>query len=100
MPVFIRRRMAMDFVDKQYSGDELMKKKAQLITELDELSVLSTGEIATLHGTGAITQADITYSRRLPLLIDELLQQKGTHWLMRVSVGVVRELLKMRVEKS
>jgi hypothetical protein len=95
MPVFIRRRMAMDFVDKQYSGDELMKKKAQLITELDELSVLSTEEIATLHGTGAITQADITYSRRLPLLIDELLQQKGTNWLLRVSVGEVKSLLKV-----
>ncbi len=100
MPVFIRRRMAMDFVDKQYSGDELMKKKAQLITELDELSVLSTEEIATLHGTGAITQADITYSRRLPLLIDQLLQQKGMHWLMRASMGEVRELIMQGVRES
>ncbi|HEY9176627.1 MAG TPA: hypothetical protein VIN07_03005, partial [Flavipsychrobacter sp.] len=72
----------------------------QLITELDELSVLSTEEIATLHGTGAITQTDITYSRRLPLLIDELLQQKGTNWLMRASVGEVRELLTEGAEKN
>lgn len=86
MPVYIRRRMAMDYVDKQYSGDELMKRKAQLITELDELSVLSTAEIADLHAIGAVTNADISFSRKLPLMIDQLVQEKGEYWLLNTPV--------------
>lgn len=93
IPVFIRRRMAMDYVDKQYSGDELMKRKAQLITELDELSVLSTAEIADLRTTGTVTNEEIIYSRKLPVLIDELVQQKGEYWLVNTPLREVKEVL-------
>ncbi|MCB0697021.1 MAG: hypothetical protein KDC07_06635, partial [Chitinophagaceae bacterium] len=97
VPVFIRRRMAMDFVDKQYSGDEVMKKKAQLITELDELSVLSTTEITDLLAAGAITNEDIIYSRKLPITIDELERTRGEHWLVQATVQqVYKELLQNR----
>lgn len=98
MPVFIRRRMAMDFVDKQYSGDELMKKKAQLITELDELSVLSTNEIVDLRAAGAITNADIIYSRKLPMMIDELVQELGEHWLIHTPIREIKLLLQPEPE--
>lgn len=93
MPVFIRQRMAMDFVDKQYSGDELMKKKARLITELDELSVLSTQEILDLRSAGAITAHALTYSRKLPVLLDELIQEKGAHWFVQANAKLIKELL-------
>lgn len=93
MPVFIRQRMAIDFVDKQYSGDEVMKKKAQLITELDELSVLNTAEITDLRAVGAITIADITYSRKLPLMIDELIQERGRHWWLHTPLKDIKPLL-------
>ena len=85
MPVFIRQRMAMDFVDKQYSGDEVMKKKAQLITELDELSVLSTQEILDMRVVGAITNEALLHSRRLPVMIDELIREKGAHWFVQTT---------------
>ncbi len=93
MPVFIRQRMAIDFVDKQYSGDELMKKKARLITELDELSVLSTQEILDLRSVGAVTAEALAYSRKLPVIIDELIQQKGAHWFAQASSRTIKEHL-------
>ncbi len=93
MPAFIRQRMALDFVDKQYSGDEVMKRKAQLITELDELSVLSTDELLDLSTADAITTAALHYSRKLPVLIDELIQERGVHWFITVSKKELLTLL-------
>ncbi len=93
MPAFIRQRMALDFVDKQYSGDDVMKKKAQLITELDSLSVLSTAEILDLRTAGAITESQLQYSRQLPQLIDELTRDMGEHWLLNATTQQVKDVL-------
>ena len=89
MPVFIRRRMALDFVDKQYSGDALMKKKAQLITQLDSLSVLSIDEITAMRNAGVVSDAELQYSRKLPAAIDALIRDKGEYWFLNTPNDVV-----------
>gem|GEM_PF-3070606 len=89
IPVFIRRRMALDFVDKQYSGDALMKKKAQLITQLDSLSVLSIDEITAMHGAGVLNDTELQYSRKLPAAIDALIREKGEYWFLNTPNDVV-----------
>lgn len=96
MPAFIRQRMALDFVDKQYSGDAIMKRKTQLITLLDSLSVLSIEEITALHHAGAITDAELQYSRKLPAMIDALVRDKGEYWFLNTDVCLVEQVL-MRV---
>lgn len=94
MPIFIRQRMAVDFTDKQYSGDELMKKKARIITEADELSVLTTQELLDLRAAGAISTQALAYSRRIPALLDELIQQHGEYWFMHATIKDIKDLLK------
>lgn len=93
MPAFIRKRMAMDFVDKQYSGDAVMKKKAQLITQLDSLSVLSIEEITALRSTGAVTDAELQYSRKLPAMVDALVRDKGEYWFLHTDVYQIEQVL-------
>ncbi|MBS1771510.1 MAG: hypothetical protein JST82_01530 [Bacteroidetes bacterium] len=92
MPVFIRQRMALDFVDKQYSGDALMQKKAQLITMLDPLSVLSTDELLQLRNANAITDAELQYSRKLPVQLDALIREKGEYWFLNVRVEEIGKI--------
>lgn len=89
MPVFIRRRMALDFVDKQYSGDAIMKKKAQLITQLDSLSVLSIDEMTALRNTGVVSDAELQYSRKLPAAIDALIRDNGEYWFLNTPNNLV-----------
>ncbi|HLO71533.1 MAG TPA: hypothetical protein VK167_11720 [Flavipsychrobacter sp.] len=89
MPVFIRRRMALDFVDKQYSGDALMKKKAQLITQLDSLSILSIDEITAMRNAGVVSDVELQYSRKLPAAIDALIRDKGEYWFLNTPNDVV-----------
>ena len=93
MPAFIRQRMAMDFVDKQYSGDALMKKKAQLITLLDPLSVLSMQEVLSLRNAGAVSDAELQRSRKLPTQIDMLIRQKGEYWFLKTRIEEMEGLL-------
>ncbi len=89
MPVFIRRRMALDFVDKQYSGDAIMKKKAQLITQLDSLSVLSIDEMTALRNAGVVSDAELQYSRKLPAAIDALIRDNGEYWFLNTPNNVI-----------
>ncbi len=89
MPVFIRRRMALDFVDKQYSGDALMKKKAQLITQLDSLSVMSIDEMTALRNAGVVSDAELQYSRKLPAAIDALIRDNGEYWFLNTPNNVI-----------
>lgn len=93
IPAFIRQRMAIDFVDKQYNGDALMKKKAQLITQLDGLSVLSTDELLSMKNAGAITDAELLYSRKLPAVIDALIRDKGEHWFLNTKTELIEKEL-------
>lgn len=93
MPAFIRQRMAMDFVDKQYSGDALMKKKAQLITLLDPLSVLSMEEVLSLRNAGAVSDAELQRSRKLPTQVDMLIRQKGEYWFLKTDMEEIEGLL-------
>ena len=91
--MFIRQRMAIDFVDKQYNGDELMKKKAQLITAMDILSTMSAVEIASLKAAGAITQDDMAWSLSLPQILDELIAAKGPQWLLMADTALIMDEL-------
>jgi hypothetical protein len=94
IPVFIRQRMALDFVDKQYSGDDVMKKKAQFITAYDQLSVLPIEEIERLRAMNIITDAEIIFSRRLPQLLDSLIKEKGVQWFLYASLEDVFKFMK------
>jgi hypothetical protein len=93
LPMFIRQRMAIDFVDKQYNGDALMKKKAQLITAMDVLSTMSMAEIAALKAAGAITQDDMAWSLSLPQILDELIAAKGQQWLLTADSSLIMDEL-------
>jgi hypothetical protein len=91
IPSFIRQRMAVDFVDKQYNGDTVMKKKTLLITELDSLSLLSTDEILNMKNAGVVTEAEIQYSRKLPAMLDALVREKGEYWFLNVKTEEIEE---------
>ena len=85
--------MAIDFVDKQYNGDAVMKKKVQLITYLDSMSELSTDEMLSMKNAGAINDAELLYSRKLPAMIDALIRDKGEHWFLNTKTDVIEKEL-------
>lgn len=84
LPLFIRQRMALDYVDKQYSGDALMKKKAQLLTMLDVTSFVQGNDLPA---------ADVLHARDLLLRIDEMIADKGAKWFVEADINALRAAL-------
>jgi hypothetical protein len=89
MPVFIRQRMALDFVDKQYSGDAWMKLKMQLINKLDNLAVLSSNEVLDLLAVQIIGRDDVLYSQKLPQVLDMIAREYGYQWFSTATTEMV-----------
>ncbi len=82
LPLFIRQRMAMDFVDKQYSGDAVMKKKAQILTKLDAY-MLSNSNLPQ----------EAARSHDILNRLDGLIQEKGTRWFVMADIQHIRAVL-------
>lgn len=91
LPAFVRNKMVFDFVDKQYSGDPLMKRKTSLILEMDDLAGYSEDEILTLSTIGTVSKDDIVLSRKLPSYIDTLIRLKGEQWLLDATYEAIEE---------
>jgi hypothetical protein len=89
LPLFIRQRMALDFVDKQYSGDALMKKKAQLLTMMDVTSLLKDN--------GGV-QNEVVRSYELLQGVDDLVANKGAKWFVEADVAVLKAMLEGKAE--
>lgn len=80
MPAFVRVRQVNDYVDKQFGGDETMKRKTELITQLDFMSVLTSAEKQSMVIGGGATSRDWQYSNYLPVIIDDIIRQNGKEW--------------------
>jgi hypothetical protein len=91
--------MALDFVDKQYSGDAVMKKKAMIITEMDELSVLSLDEVLQLRDAGTVTAAAIIYSRKLPVVLENLIRAYGETWFLNAGFEQVKTEIESEMDE-
>ncbi|WP_276135026.1 hypothetical protein [Polluticoccus soli] len=94
-----RRRMALDFVDKQYSGDAVMKKKAAIITEMDELSVLTLEEVLQLRDAGTVTAAAIIYSRKLPVVLENLIRAYGEQWFLNAGFEQIKTEIESEMDE-
>ncbi len=84
LPLFIRQRMALDYVDKQYSGDALMKKKAQLLTMLDVTSFVHSNELPA---------DDVLHAHHLLLRIDNMIAEKGAKWFVEADISALQTAL-------
>jgi len=89
VPTFIRVRMMNDYVDKQFGGDVIMKKKTQLIGQLDPLCTYSVVERQAMLGS-AVGKRAWQFSVELPGIMDSLIRDKGKEWLLRSPYDAVK----------
>jgi hypothetical protein len=90
MPSFVRSKMVTDYVDKQYSGDRLMKKKAVVVLEMDDLSVRSEDELLTMSTIGTVSKEDLIFSRKLPSILDTIIRLKGEAWFVEAEFDPIK----------
>lgn len=98
VPGFIRSRMMVDFVDKQFGGDYVMKRKAEVIAELDPVCALGEDEKSTLVLNGAIERRDWQFSAHLPAIIDALIREKGKNYFLQAPFEALKLELQNRFD--
>lgn len=91
MPALIRKRMALDFVEKAYNGDEAMIKKMKLTNDIDTMSVYPQASWMSVVASGGATVNDIIISRMLPTWLDEIYEDVGHERFLKLTNDDVRQ---------
>lgn len=98
LPKYILAKSANDYVSKQFGNDMVMKKKSQFITQTDDLCTYSAEEIVRLQEAGNITKEEAVYSRRLPVMLDGLIREKGDEWFVVAGVEeIIGQLANLKI---
>lgn len=91
VPAFIRTKMISDYVDKQYAGDDVMKKKTSFIMDIDDLATITPDERMSMATFGEASKEELLFSRKLPLILDEIIRDKGTQWFTDAKFDQIKE---------
>lgn len=103
VPSFILSQLGLDYIDKQYSGNDVIKKKSEVIIQMDSLCMVGGDEKVNLRVTGAIQIEDISFSNKLPLILDAIIRDKGNEWFIQADYEKIKaevELLKPEYVKT
>ena len=89
MPDFIRAKQLEDYADKQYGGDDILKKKTCIIPQLDPIALKTESEkqiiLTNVGGT------DLWFrSLNIPLIIDQIIREKSGEWFLNASFDVIK----------
>ncbi|MDV7696295.1 zinc finger-like domain-containing protein [Chryseobacterium soli] len=79
LPLFIRRKMIGEFVDKRFSSDDVMQKKSKFISLNDPIFAYSTAELAQMQ---TVSSEQIQYSQMLPMILDEIENEMGQKYIL------------------
>lgn len=94
LPSYVREAINKSFVDKQFGGDAVMKRKAELIGLFDYLSVCTPEEVQIWAINGAAQPRDIKYHVVLPNLLDNVINEVTPD----VFMSATNDAIKQRVD--
>ncbi len=90
MPAFVRSQQIEDYIDKQFGGNDILKRKSSLIIQMDSMSVLSAADKTALVNGGAASNRDYQFSFELPKIIDQIVREKGKEWFIQAEYDVIK----------
>lgn len=98
IPAYIQQQAAIQYVDKAYSGNDVMKKKAMVINAIDGLSIKTDDQILTLRTINAIDQRQIVLHTNLAMWLDELIEEKGEEWFIKASHADIKTAITPKLD--
>lgn len=91
LPKFMLVQQTKAIVDKQYSGDDVMKKKTDVILAVDRIALDTTDEKLSKRLANSITTDDMVFSDTLPLILDEIVRDKGNEWFINAKIADIKK---------
>lgn len=95
----LRGRMEQDFADKAYAGDEITRRKVWVTAQIDPCANYTIGEMLSLRTMGAISLEDVTFSQRMPMLLNKAIDDKGERWFLTAAPDDVETQLRTYLPK-
>lgn len=86
IPIPARKQMYKEFMDKQYSGDPIIRKKCDLLDYYDVILVVPEQDRLSKLTTGEITRDELTLSLWLPRILDKLIIERGYEWFLKTPI--------------
>ena len=89
MPPYQRAAILQRYNNKQFSGDELLNKKAYIINEIDIMNVLTDVEITNALLNGGATNRDYQLHLRLPNILNRIIRERGSQWFLTATFEAI-----------
>jgi hypothetical protein len=96
MPGYMRGKALTDYVEKRYSGDNIMKRKNEIIQGVDDLALKTDEEISTGLTFNLFSKEDVMLNRKLPMILDSMLRDKGEKWFLDQPFDVIKKEIEAR----
>lgn len=82
VPEWVLAKHIEDYVDKQYGGDEVLRKKTRFINDVDVLALKSDSDKQVIVMNGAATTRDWKFNLYLPKLLDSVIRSQSAGWFI------------------
>lgn len=89
IPTYQLNALTEDYVDKQFGGNAVLKRKTSLINQMDILAGKSSADVSVAVLNGFATQRDGQFSLALPLILDALVRENGNEWFLSKKYEVI-----------
>lgn len=89
----------MDYQDKQFGGNEVLKRKTEFIIQRDPMAVRSAAEVGALTIAGVFDVAAAQLSANLPTILDSVIRDKGAEWFTKANYDAINLEVEARFAK-
>jgi hypothetical protein len=83
LPDFMLGEYLNDLADKQFGGNDVLKKKTRIITQMDKVSQKKDGDMQIIAVNGWVAQRDIQLHYALPAILDDIIREFGDDRFLR-----------------
>lgn len=91
LPDHILTAISVDFTDKQFGGNDVLKRKTTVINEMDCLAVKTDADISLIALNNGVTQKEYQLHYKLPIILDEVIRNNGTEWFVKAPFEAIQE---------
>lgn len=100
LPLYIRRKMVEEYVDKRFGSDDLFARKSQIINFLDPLSIYSVLEVTSMIQSNLVSREDFNFSVRLPKILDEIEVENSQKFILESSFEKIGDKVNEIMKKA
>lgn len=93
IPAYQLGALLEDFTDKQFGGNDVLKKKTSIINQMDILANLTTGDIQIYLTNGLVTLRVAQLHTYLPSLLDAIVRDRGNDWFLNATYDEIKALV-------